>query len=111
MRLVPLFLALLLVAPACGRKKQPPPPALVVPVEAPKPAPVQAPKEVPAELKNLVQKEWDRIAADGAAFEKKFQEANIARDNNDRAAMDVAIEDANRHYQAAAKQPARGPSR
>ncbi len=101
MRLFPLVLALLLVAPACGRKKQPPPAPAPAPVAAPKPSPVQAPKEVPAELKNLVQKEWDKIAAAGAAFEKKFQEANIARDNNDREAMDVAIEDANRHYQAA----------
>ena len=103
MRPVVLLLALLLVAPACGRKKPPPPTGTssTTTVDVPKPPPIPAPKEVPAELKNLVQKEWDAIARDGAAFEKRFQEATIARDNNDRAAMDVAIEAANQHYQTA----------
>jgi hypothetical protein len=98
-----LLVALLLAVPACGKRKKPPPaipqPAPVV--EQPKPNPIPAPKEVPAELKNLVQKDWDAIAREGAAFEKAFQAAQIAKDNNDRAAMDVAIEEANRHYQAA----------
>ena len=105
MRPVSLLLVLLLVAPACGRKKAPPPADLPKPAanEPPKPPPITAPKEVPAALKNLVQREWDAIVREGDAFLKKFQEAQIARENNDRAAMDVAIEDANRHYQAASE--------
>ena len=98
-----LLVALLLVAPACGRRKKPPPPAETTPppAEAPKPNPIPAPKEVPAELKRLVEKDWDSIAREGAAFEKAFQSAQIAKDNNDRGAMDVAIEEANQHYQTA----------
>jgi hypothetical protein len=99
-----LLVALLLAVPACGRRKKPPPPAENTHVvEPPKPNPIPAPKEVPAELKNLVQKEWDKIARDGAAFEKSFQAAQIAKDNSDRGAMDIAIEDANRHFQAASE--------
>ena len=64
MRPVALLLALLLVAPACGRKKAPPPvdqptPAAQPPVGPPK---INAPKEVPSELKTLVERKWDGIA-------------------------------------------------
>jgi hypothetical protein len=98
-----LLVALLVAAPACGRRKKPPPaaPQPAPNVEQPRPNPIPAPKEVPAELKGLVQKEWDSIAREGAAFEKSFQAAQIAKDNNDRAAMDVAIETANEHYKIA----------
>lgn len=103
MRPVALLLALLLVAPACGRKKQPPPTGTpsTPTVDAPKPNLPPAPKEVPLALQNLVQKEWDAIIREGSAFEKNFQAAQIARDNNDRTAMDEAIAKANDHYQAA----------
>jgi hypothetical protein len=101
MRLIPVFLALLLVAPSCGRKKQPPPappPVSQAPVGPPK---VSAPPGVPQALKDLVQKEWDGIVREGEAFLTKFKEAEAAKSNDDRAAMDIAIEDANEHYQAA----------
>lgn len=105
MRPVALLLALLLVAPACGRKKAPPPvdqpaPAAQPPVGPPK---INAPKEVPSELKTLVERKWDGIAREGNAFLDKFKEATTARESNDRAAMDVAIEAANRHYQTASE--------
>jgi hypothetical protein len=100
MRLIPIFLAALLVAPACGRKKPPPapPPVSQTPVGPPK---VNAPPGVPQALKDLVQKDWDRIVKEGEAFLAKFKEAETAKANDDRSAMDVAIEDANRHYQNA----------
>ena len=101
MRLFPLFLVLLLVAPACGRKKQPPPappPVSQTPVGPPK---IQAPPGVPQALKDLVQKEWDKIAKEGELFLVKFKEAETARTNDDRSAMDAAIEEANEHYQRA----------
>lgn len=103
MRPVALILALLLVAPACGRKKAPPPaapPVSQAPVGPPK---INAPKEVPLELKTLVERKWDGIARDGNAFLEKFKEATNAKESNDRAAMDIAIEDANRHYQVASE--------
>ncbi|HEX5136284.1 MAG TPA: hypothetical protein VFY93_04880 [Planctomycetota bacterium] len=102
MRLFPLFLVLLLVAPACGRKKAPPPappPATATaPVGPPK---VQGPATVPQALKDLVSREWDKIAKEGDLFLVKFKEAETAKTNDDRAAMDAAIEEANVHYQRA----------
>jgi hypothetical protein len=103
MRPIVLLLAMLLVAPACGRKA-PPPPAEIpsqpqTPVGPPK---ISAPPGVPQELKDLVQKDWDKIVKEGNAFLAKFKEAQTAKENNDRAAMDGAIDDANKHYQAAA---------
>jgi len=101
MRFLPLLLALLLVAPACGRKKQPPAapsPVSQTPVGPPK---IQAPAGVPQELKDLVQREWDRIAKEGDLFLVKFKEAEAARANEDRTAMDAAIEEANEHYKTA----------
>ena len=100
-----LLAALVLAVPACGRRKKPPPPPVETTpvVEPPKPNPIPAPKEVPAELKRLVEKEWDAIVKEGSAFERSFQAAQVAKDSGDRAAMDVAIDDANRHFQAASE--------
>jgi len=104
MRPIALVLALfLVVAPACGRKKTPPPantqPVVETPVAAPR---INAPPGVPQELKDLVQRDWDKIVKEGDLFLAKFKEAQTAKEADDRAAMDVAIEEANHHYQLAA---------
>jgi len=102
MRPVALLLALLLVAPACGRKKKPPLPTTQPVVEAPAgPAKVKAPPGVPQALKDLVQSEWSGIEKEGDLFVASFKEAQAAKEKDDRSAMDVAIAEANKHYKAA----------
>ncbi len=101
MRPVALLLALLLVAPACGRKKTPLPverPAPPAPVGPPR---INAPPGVPAELKNLLEKEWPAIVKDGEAFLDTFKQFETARGNGDRALMSSLAEDAGKHYGAA----------
>jgi hypothetical protein len=100
MRFLPLLLALLLVAPACGRKKQPPapPPVSNAPVGPPK---VQPPPGVPAALGQLLDREWPLVAKDGAAFLAKFKEFESARAAGDRSLMSSLAEDAGDLYEAA----------
>lgn len=102
MRLIALVLSVLVVAPACGRKKAPPPPSTTSTIQQPAPTKISAPASVPQELKDLVQKEWDSIVKEGDLFLEKFKEAQAAKEQDDRAAMDIAIQDANEHYQRAA---------
>ncbi len=101
MRPVVLLLALLVVAPACGRKKRPPPAPESAPVEAPKPPPIIAPKEVPTELKDLVQKEWPAIVRDGNAFLDRYKEFQTAQGSGDRAAMAAVGEQARQLFDRA----------
>lgn len=101
MRLIPLFLALLLVAPSCGRKNQPPPappPVSNAPVGPPK---VQPPPGVPAALGQLLDREWPLIARDGEAFLAKFKDFENARAAGDRALMSGLADDAGDLYEAA----------
>jgi hypothetical protein len=87
MRLSLVVLALLLVAPACGRKKQPPPappPVSNAPVGPPK---INPPPGVPGALKHLVETEWPAIVKDGNAFLDKYKEFQAAQASGDRAAM------------------------
>ncbi|MCK6458542.1 MAG: hypothetical protein L6Q95_01445 [Planctomycetes bacterium] len=102
MRLLPLFLAILLVAPACGRKKQPPPPTPQPSVQAPVgPPKVIPPAGVPMELKNLVERKWPQIVKDGNAFLDKYKEFQGAQAAGDRAAMAAIGEDANGLFERA----------
>jgi hypothetical protein len=103
MRPAVLLLALLLVAPACGRKKPPPPTGTgsTTTAEAPKPNPLPVPKGVPAELKNLVEKEWPAIVKDGNAFLDKYKEFQSAQGSGDRAAMATLGEQANQLFERA----------
>jgi hypothetical protein len=101
MRPVALLLALLLVAPACGRKKAPPPveqPAAQTPVGPPR---INAPKEVPVALKNLVEREWPGIVRDGNAFLDKYKEFQAAQGSGDRAAMATVGEEARQLFDRA----------
>jgi hypothetical protein len=101
MRPITLLLALLLVAPACGRKKAPPPtppPVAQTPVGPPK---VQPPAGVPAELGRLVDKEWPLIAKDGEAFLDKFKEFEVAKGSGDRAQMSILADEAGQLYKSA----------
>ncbi len=102
MRPVALLLAVLLVAPACGRKKPPPVPDLPPPtVQPPGPPKISAPPGVPAELARLLDREWPLIAKDGEAFNDKFKEFEAARGSGDRTLMSQLAEDAGKLYEAA----------
>jgi hypothetical protein len=95
MRPFALLLALVLVAPACGRKKAPPPieqPAVQKP--AVEPRPLKAPPGVPDELRRLVEREWPGILKEGDAFLAKFKEFQNAQGSGDRAAMSALVEEA-----------------
>ena len=101
MRPVALLLALLLVAPACGRKKAPPPaqsPVSQAPVGPPK---ITPPPGVPAELARLLDREWPLIVKDGEAFLETFKQFETARGSGDRAQMSSLAEDAGKLYEAA----------
>jgi hypothetical protein len=94
-----LLLALLAVAPGCGKRKMPPPPppapkAPVAPPAPPKPA---APG-VPQELKTLFEREWPAIQKQGDAFVLKFQEAQAARAADNRTAMEAPVKEASQLF-------------
>jgi hypothetical protein len=101
MRLLALSLVLLLVAPACGRKKAPPPDLPPVVQAPPGPPKITAPPGVPAELARFLDREWPLIAKDGEAFNDKFKEFEVARGNGDRNLMSSLAEEAGRLYESA----------
>ena len=98
-RIAPLI-AILLIA-ACDKGRKAPP------TETPKTPPkvttptVKAAAGVPQSLADRVAKEWPAIKTDGDAFVVRFKEASAARAEGDRDKMDVAIEAAQKHVNAA----------
>lgn len=62
---------------------------------------ISAPKEVPESLKSQVERDWPEIEKEGEAFLEQFAAATRARAENDRAKMDVAVDAAKKHYEAA----------
>lgn len=94
MRRITLLLPLLLVAPACGRKKLPPPPDQPAQKPVAEARPLKAPPGVPEELRRLVEREWPGILKEGDAFLEKFKEFQNAQGSGDRAAMSALVEEA-----------------
>lgn len=95
----------LILFAACDKKSraipkpsvQPPAPAAAV---EPKP-PISAPKEIPQSLKERVTRDWPSIEKEGEAFLESFNAARTAKSAGDRDKMDVAVEAARAHFNAA----------